>query len=120
MIVLATKPLPAKPTSSRMQTTLITRLDKNHTKNSQRQTFAALEEDSSDDIIEEYDRQEPPPKLGKRDRNSVKEAPRTRQVCSSLSLIYPRINYKQRSTKKSESQASKVSRSGRNDNASYW
>lgn len=76
-----------------MQTTLNTRLDKNHTRSSQRQTFAALEEDSSDDIIEEDDRQEPLPKLGKRDRDSVKEAPRTRQVCSTLSLINLRVNY---------------------------
>ena len=36
-----------------------------------------MEDDSEDDIIED---DLEPPKLGKRDRNAVQEAPRTRQV----------------------------------------
>ncbi|KZP19718.1 hypothetical protein FIBSPDRAFT_557490 [Athelia psychrophila] len=80
-----------KAISTRMKPGPTVRLDKNAGESSHRQTFAALEADSSDEIVEEDDCLEPPPKLGKRDRTAVKEAPRTRQ----------------RSTKKPESQASK-------------
>ncbi|KZP09254.1 hypothetical protein FIBSPDRAFT_938557 [Athelia psychrophila] len=68
-----------KAISTCMKTGPTVRLDKNAGESSHRQTFATLETDSSDEIVEQDDRLEPPPKLGKRDRTAVKEAPRTRQ-----------------------------------------
>ncbi|KAF7985817.1 hypothetical protein HWV62_476 [Athelia sp. TMB] len=60
--------------------TLTTRQPKNAGASTSRRTFATMEEDSEDDIVE--DNLEPP-KLGKRDRNAVEEAPRTRQQWST-------------------------------------
>ncbi|KAF7968734.1 hypothetical protein HWV62_29612 [Athelia sp. TMB] len=61
----------------RNSATLTTRPPKNAGASTSRRTFATMEEDSEDDIVD--DNLEPP-KLGKRDRNAVEEAPRTRQV----------------------------------------
>ncbi|KZP29632.1 hypothetical protein FIBSPDRAFT_851198 [Athelia psychrophila] len=89
------RPVPlGKAISTRMKPGPTVRLDEDAGESSHCQTFAALEADSSDEIVEEHDRLEPPPKLGKRDRTAVQKAPRTRQ----------------RSTKKPESQASMATR----------
>ncbi|KZP05625.1 hypothetical protein FIBSPDRAFT_872728 [Athelia psychrophila] len=66
---------------------------------SHRQTFATLEADSSDKIVEQDDRLEPPPKLGKRDRTAVTEAPRTYQKPesqASKSAVDPTLKAKAR------------------------
>ncbi|KZP05641.1 WD40 repeat-like protein [Athelia psychrophila] len=68
-----------KAISTCMKTGPTVRLDKNAGESSHHHTFPALEADLSDEIVEEDDRLETPPKLGKKDRTAVKEAPRTRQ-----------------------------------------
>lgn len=57
-------------------------------RNPPRATFASLEAESSDGIVEDDDDDYiSSAKLGKRDRNTVKEGPRTRQVRRNYSRV---------------------------------